>query len=279
MSTEQIHDKQETSEPLHGPSLVFPGNTAFAPALLDPDLDIPGGMIGPDGKPAPKRFSVYRNNVIISLMEALAETYPSLQKLVGEENFAIISRIFISKHPPASPMMQAYGKGLAEFLEDFEPLAHAPFLSDVARLEMAWIETYHAADAPPLDGTLLGELAPEELMTTRFQPHPATQIISSQYRLLELFQIRNENNTALPDQSLTGQIQAVLITRPYLSVELNALDHAQYEFFNLLMDTQPLGEAVEAAMEISDTFDASAAITLMLASGSFTTISNNNNGD
>ena len=33
---------------------TFPGNAAFAPALLDPDIEIPAGMVGPDGKPAPK---------------------------------------------------------------------------------------------------------------------------------------------------------------------------------------------------------------------------------
>jgi hypothetical protein len=254
---------------------AFPGNIAFAPALLDPDLAIPGGMVGPDGKPAPKRFSVYRNNVIVSLMEALAETYPSLRKLVGEENFAIISRIFISKHPPTSAMMQAYGDGFADFLDDFEPLAHAPFLSDVANLEMAWIKTYHAADAQPLDGALLGDIEPEELMATCFETHPATRIKSSQYRLLELFQIRNENSAELPDQSVTDQTQAVLVTRPFLSVEVNQLDHAQYEFFNVLISGQPLGQAVETAIATNETFDASAAITLMLVCGAFTNITKN----
>ncbi len=36
----------------------FTGNREFAPALLDPDLDIPAGIVGPEGDPAPKRSSI-----------------------------------------------------------------------------------------------------------------------------------------------------------------------------------------------------------------------------
>ena len=35
------------------------------------------------------------------------------------------------------------------FLETFEPAQRAPFLPDVARIEWAWRQAYHAADARP----------------------------------------------------------------------------------------------------------------------------------
>ena len=38
---------------------------AFAAALLDPEAAVPGGLVDPLGRPAPKRFSVYRNNVAV----------------------------------------------------------------------------------------------------------------------------------------------------------------------------------------------------------------------
>ena len=43
----------------------------FAAALLDPDAALPPGVIDPRGRPAPKRFAVYRNNVASSLVDAL----------------------------------------------------------------------------------------------------------------------------------------------------------------------------------------------------------------
>lgn len=250
---------------------AFPGNIAFAPALLDPDLDIPAGLVGPTGKPAPKRFSVYRNNVVVSLMEAMGETYPSVKKLIGEENFATTSRIYISNHPPSSPMMQNYGDLFPQFLETFEPLQHAPFLIDVAKLEMSWIKAYHAGDEAPYDGALLAQIDPDELMETCFTPHPATHLISSNYNLLDMFSVRNDDNTSLPDHSKNDTMQAVLVTRPQLKVELSQLDHAQNGFFTALISQQSLGESVETALQIDENFDASKAITIMLSSGAFTT--------
>lgn len=43
----------------------------FAAALLDPKRAVPPNLVGPDGEPTTKRFAVYRNNVMVGLVEAL----------------------------------------------------------------------------------------------------------------------------------------------------------------------------------------------------------------
>ena len=59
----------------------------FAAALLDPDRRVPDGISGPDGKRANKRFSVYRNNVTVGLIDALGEIFPAVKRLVGSDFF------------------------------------------------------------------------------------------------------------------------------------------------------------------------------------------------
>ena len=44
----------------------------FAPALLDPGSEAPSIVTGPCGKSAVKCYNVYRNNVMVSLIDALA---------------------------------------------------------------------------------------------------------------------------------------------------------------------------------------------------------------
>ncbi len=58
--------------------------TTFAQALLNPDLPCPGGLTSWNGSDPAQRFAVYRNNVMVSLIDALADSYPGLQELVGE---------------------------------------------------------------------------------------------------------------------------------------------------------------------------------------------------
>ena len=47
---------------------------SFARALLDPSAGVPAGLLRPDGAPAARRFDIYRNNVVASLVDALADS-------------------------------------------------------------------------------------------------------------------------------------------------------------------------------------------------------------
>ena len=59
-------------------------SSVFAAALLDPDAPTPEGLAGPGSGRADKRFAVYRNNVNVSLVKALGDIFPTVQRLVGE---------------------------------------------------------------------------------------------------------------------------------------------------------------------------------------------------
>ncbi len=140
----------------------------FAAALLDPDRDIPEGLVTPGGQPAARRFGIYRNNVTVSLVNALSEVFPTVQNLVGEEFFRAMARLYVQDNPPTSRLLFEYGASFPAFIGQFEPAADLPFLPDVARLERLWLDSFHAADAAPLDGTILQRVAPEQLASLTF---------------------------------------------------------------------------------------------------------------
>ncbi|HTT04417.1 MAG TPA: DNA-binding domain-containing protein, partial [Steroidobacteraceae bacterium] len=121
----------------------------FSAGLLAAVAVLPSGWVGPDGQPDAKRFGVYRNNVASSLIEALREGYPAVHRLVGDEYFSAVARVFIQAYPPESPVMLEYGAAFPPFLQAFEPLASLPYLADVARIERAWHEAYHSPDGAP----------------------------------------------------------------------------------------------------------------------------------
>jgi hypothetical protein len=124
--------------------------TAFARAVLDAAAPVPPGLIGPDGQPSATRFAVYRNNVVLGLIDALKAAFPVVCALVGEDFFAAMARAHAVETPPASPVMHDYGADFPAFIARFAPAASLPYLADVARLEWAWVEAYHAAEAWPL---------------------------------------------------------------------------------------------------------------------------------
>ena len=151
----------------------------FAAALRDPAIPPPAGVVGPDGGPAPRRFAVYRNNVLVALGNALAGAFPAVGRIVGEEFFRAMARNYVLETPPTSPVLLDYGVTFPDFIAGFEPAASLPYLPDVARLERAWREAYHAADAKPLGPADLAGIPPEDLPDAVFSLHPSLRIVPS----------------------------------------------------------------------------------------------------
>ncbi len=148
----------------------------FVAALLDPDLPVPEGLTDPAGQPAERRFRVYRNNVAGGLTRALEAGFPAVRKLVGEPFFAAMAGVFLRAHPPESRILMLYGADFPAFLTDFPPVSHLGYLPDVARLEQAIRESYHAADHRPAD---LSGITPDQLLTRRIRLAPSARLVTS----------------------------------------------------------------------------------------------------
>jgi len=219
----------------------------FAKALLDSTLPTPDGLVDPKGRPAGKRFDVYRNNVVLSLSDALADAFPVVQKLVGEKFFQAMAGVFVRAHPPQSPILSQFGAEFPDFLAGFPPVAKITYLPDVARLELARTQAYHAADATPIDGTALAALTPEDMAEAILHVHPSLYIISSPFPVLAIWQ----KNIEAPDTPLPQSGQDVLITRPNDTVEMRQLPAGAADFLRALKAGKSLGETIDYCSRIS----------------------------
>lgn len=236
--------------------------TIFLPALLNPTAAVPPGLIDTTGNPAGRRFDVYRNNVAVSLTDALAAGFPVIQKLVGEPFFRAVAGTFLRAHPPRSPVLTLWGDAFPAFLDSFAPVAHLPYLADVARLEYALREAYHAADATPISPEALGN---PELMQARLRLAPATQVLASPYPVLSIWQA-NTDASAPPIRKGPEQI---LVTRPDWDPKPRAVSAEGARFVRALLAGETFAIALDAA---GDTHDLSATLTLLLDTKSITAI-------
>ncbi len=143
---------------------------AFARALRDAAHAAPPQTMGRDGRPDARRFAVYRNNVAVGLIATIEARYPVARRLVGDEFFRAMARAFVAAAKPRSPVMIHYGADFPDFVARFEPAREIAYLAEVARLENAWVEAYHAADAPALALAALGEIDPADFGSLQFSP-------------------------------------------------------------------------------------------------------------
>lgn len=242
-----------------------PFQPEFAAALLDPARAVPSQLAAAYAETPSKRFAVYRNNVTVGLIGALAVRFPATQKIVGEEFFAETARVFVRAHPPRSPLLMFYGDKFPDFLAGFDPVADLPYLPDVARLEAARTHAFHAADAAPLDPAALQAIEPARLNCLHVTPHPAARIVRSEHPIVTIWAMNSGERELGQIDDWRGE--DALVVRPELDVRVIALPPGGAAFLQALFAGAPLGEAAEAALAAREDFDLVANLAGLFASG------------
>jgi hypothetical protein len=210
---------------------------AFVAALLDPDLPVPEGLVDPAGQPAGRRFSVYRNNVASGLTRALETGFPAVRKLLGDDFFAALAGAFLRAHPPESRILMLYGARFPAFLASFPPVAHLGYLPDVARLEQAIRESYHAADHRTVD---LSTTTPDRLLTQRIRLAPSARLLRSKWPVHAIW-AANMRGGGKP----VPQAEDVLVLRKGFDPEPHLLPPRGVELIEALAKGQRLTDAID----------------------------------
>ncbi len=220
----------------------------FATALRDPTLDVPNA-VGPRDHRAPlARFNVYRNNTAVSLTEAIADSYPVVHELVGDEFFAAMARAYVDQNVPASPVLIHYGGNFPAFIERFEPAAALPFLADVACVEWAWVQAYHAADCARINAEVLQSIEPDMLDQACLELHPSLHLMQSDWPAISIWSAHQIDEPEARQAAL-GQLaqsgEHGLIVRPEFEVNVELVQPAVWQLLTALRDGASLGVAAD----------------------------------
>ena len=232
----------------------------FSLALLDRERGAPASIRS--GPRADRRFNVYRNNVFVSLVEALAARFPVCVSLVGEEFFRAMARTFIEMCPPRSPLLMEYGDEFGDFIDTFPPAGSVPYLGDVARLEAARTRAYHAADAEPLRADELAAPPPCSWEETRVSIHPSVQIVRSPFGVVTVWEAHA--GTDVPSEIDASTPEDALIARPGLDVQIHRLPPGGAVFLSKLVEGASFREAARKAAASDREFDLVTGLTALL---------------
>lgn len=250
------------------------------PALRDFQQQFAAGLAG-DGAPlsglkavAPVpldvRFRVYQNNVYAGLIDALGDAVPVVRQLVGEAFFRAMIREYLKDHLPTSRTLIGFGADLPDFLAGFEPVGSLPYLADTARLELAWLESYHAAACPAVASQVLGALAPEDMMAARYDLSDSVRLLRSSYPVVSIWEAHQPTGTpASVRPDLPGE--DAMIVRSGNRVYAVRLGVGAFEFIHALLEGKPMADAIAAAGSF-DAFDLTTALHLLIQHEAITAI-------
>ncbi|MGX8014131.1 HvfC/BufC N-terminal domain-containing protein [Mesorhizobium sp. ORM8.1] len=240
----------------------------FGAALLVPSQPIPPGLVGPDGEPSPKRFAVYRNNVVVGLTEALRAAYSAVVRIVGDEFFDAMAGVFLRHSPPATPVLLDYGADFPGFLRGFPPAASVPYLSDVACIERCFTESFHGMDAISLDPAAFSTISTDIAPWTSFSLHPTLRLVRSTFPALTIWQMNQPGGSPALVNLDVGE--DVMLVRPDADVEIRAMPAGAFEFVSALGEGRCLAEAAKAGLGADERFDLAGNIQDLIAIGVLT---------
>lgn len=240
----------------------------FADAILEPAREAAvRGVVGA-GLSGAQRVQIYRNHLFVTLTDALAATFPTVRRLVGDDFFSAIARKFIAAHPPARPCLFEYGDSFAEFIEEARACRTLPYLADVARFEWDVNAAFFAADMTPLAPSALAAVPTDALPSLCLSLHPAVRLCASPYPIDRIWKTSQPGADPAERVDLGEGGVALMIARRDIDVAWHRLEPVEFAFLAAL----DLGLTIEQAQERAESiaaFDLVASLTRHLATGTF----------
>ena len=222
---------------------------AIAATLLQGPAHLPADLFAGREAAVLRGLRIHANTISHARLVALEETFPRTRVYLGEEEFNRLSRRFVEEGGARRRALNDIGASFADWLADQSA-------ADMARVEWAWLESYHAADARALAFADLASLSQADLLGLAVRRHPATRTIALA-----------SDAARLVEPAFTADTRALLVTRPDADVRLFAIEPAAAAALGMAGDIAPLGNLIAHLAEQHP--DGGTAIAGLIEAGAF----------
>ncbi|WP_447761094.1 HvfC/BufC family peptide modification chaperone [Sphingopyxis panaciterrae] len=222
---------------------------AIATTLLHGPDHLPAGLFAGDAAAVLRGLRVHANTISHARLVALEETFPRTLGYLGEAEFNRLSRAFVEEGGAQGRSLTDIGAGFPDWLAD-------PLAADLARVEWAWLESYHAGDGPTLTLTDLAGLDEARLLDLVVRRHSAARIVSL-----------SSAAASLVDPAFAPDVAALLVTRPDAEVRLFPVHAAAVAVLDMAEEFSPLGNLIAHLAELHP--EGGTAIAALIGAGAF----------
>lgn len=216
---------------------------------------------------AEQRLQVYHNNWAISLRQALTGVYPVINKLVGDEFFAYAAGSYLQAHPSCTGNVHDFGDAFPAFLAQLAGAESLPYLPDVARLEWAYHEVFHAPEGGVLDvGRLAAVLSDESAAPLAaadnlyLQLSPCCRYVQSDYPILSIWQLHQDAVSSDEVVGIGAGGMQLALVRNTVTIEFHPVSAAAYALLAALHGGESFAQACVRALAVDADCDVGSAL-------------------
>jgi hypothetical protein len=232
----------------------------FASALFDGADDAVAAEVVANGIDPAERIDIYRNNLREGFIQALAISFPVIERLVGTDYFRQLALDFLRAHPSRAGNLHHIGGPLPGFLRERFAETEYAYLADVAALEWAYEEALIAADAQPIAVDALSRIDPADYESLRFELHPASRLVQSAYPIVRIWRANQAETASDEVIDLRSGGDRVLVLRSADGNEFHSLPAGDLAALDAFARGEPLGVALDEAQRAEAAFDLGPAL-------------------
>lgn len=127
-----------------------------------------GGKIGPE-----QRLEIYAHAYKARLVETLAEDFPVLHSMIGDDMFEEICLGYIDCYPSTHPSLRYLGQHMTKYLRETMPYAEILPAIEMAEFEWAFNDVFDAPDRDSVTVEQVSEVPPAAWTTLRIHLQPS----------------------------------------------------------------------------------------------------------
>jgi hypothetical protein len=217
---------------------------------------------GDDRLSARERVAIYADAYFYRLLDVFKEDFPATLAALGEAHFHNLVTAYLIEYPPTEPSIAFAGCHLAEFLRQHPLGDQAPFVADLALLERILIESFHAADAAPLEAAAMSAIAPAEWPTLTMKLHPASRLLELEWHVEQVLRAVEHHESW---KGPTHGPVSLLVWRRNTEVFYRAIESPERAALMIARDGAPFAEICEAIASMSNGGDPAPLINELLS--------------
>lgn len=218
-----------------------------------PDAGLEGVVLPSDTLTAFDRLEIYADMYFLRLIDIMADEYPTVVYLLGDDLFRAQCRLFLRDHPSRSYQLNRLSPEFPGWLAQRPTgeIRHQAFAVDLARVERAMEDIFDAPEKERIAPEAVAEIGPDQWADTRLEVIPAHRALTLDHPVTPFMdaarQDRHEDVPEPPDAGSASEPCHVLVWRQSWRVWRKHQHPAQAAILGALATGAPLGEAVQSA--------------------------------
>ena len=197
-----------------------------------------------------EQLEIYREQFWFRHTGSLVEDFPGLVRLMTQSEWERLVEGYLGAHPPDSQSLRDLAKKFPDYVSQQSWLTRQPLLVDMARLEMAYLDSFDAADSPPFEIAELQALTETEWETATLVVAPSLRLLSLDYDVARVRRrlLRNQDAREVEEACGEAQTFVVVFRGPDRELWDKNLSEGAYRLLEALGSSVPLGRACDLAL-------------------------------